>query len=254
MCYSQRPRTSSAATGGKLSVPKPVNLPSIKKVRRNCEAAFPRPQPLHAAAYAAQLVRRRSLHFRSCFCAASSSIGRTVAFTSHVPAQLHFKPICRRSPTQYAAVVLCGTCENGLLPINTIYKHVRCRCQCLQEHGGNDPTTQVVPSNGTGWSKHEDAPSTSPERSASSLTSGSHWAASGAPPPRAGPGAPAPWNPPTQGPPPHAYGPPFRCGPLPCCLFPVLCPGWAANATLSVPFAYALERCCLVVDNHTNAS
>lgn len=75
-----------------------------------------------------------------------------------------------------------------------------------QEHGGNDPSTQVVPSNGSGWKQAEDAPVASPAERASSLTSGSNWATSQ--PPRGGP--PLPWTPGAPAPPPHPYGPPPR--------------------------------------------
>jgi hypothetical protein len=106
--FLQRPRT---AIGGKLSVPKPVNLPSIKKV---------------------------------CFRGSFFHVIITVAYRM-------WKLVCIR----------------------------------LQEHAGNDPSTQLVPS-GTGsgsWSKPEDsAPSSQPEIGAvrqSSITAGSSWAAGG---------------------------------------------------------------------------
>jgi hypothetical protein len=122
----QRTRAPGTVTGSKLAVPKPVNLPSIKKVRP----------------------------------AGSSRSPPTGQLTSW--------PLA------------------------------------AQEHAGNDPSTQLVPSNaaGGGWSKPEE-PQPAPQQPAaqepprSALTAGSNWASqnrSGSsgwvPPVREGPYAP----------------------------------------------------------------
>jgi hypothetical protein len=73
----------------------------------------------------------------------------------------------------------------------------------VQEHQGNDPSTQLVPSGtaGAGWSKPEEpqpAPQPQPEVRQSALTAGSNWASQGrqegsssyVPPVREGPYAP----------------------------------------------------------------
>lgn len=73
------------------------------------------------------------------------------------------------------------------------------RTAALQEHAGNDPNTQLVPSGGggSGWSKPEEpAPAPAPEIKQPALTAGSTWASSAGPrPPAAGWGGPGPLPP-----------------------------------------------------------
>jgi hypothetical protein len=109
--FVQRAKSTTTTAGAKLVVPKPVNLPSIKK---------------------ASAVER------------AAQVQMLVACTASLA-----------NPHLY-----------------------------VQEHQGNDPSTQLVPSGtaGAGWSKPEEpqpAPQPQPEVRQSALTAGSNWASQG---------------------------------------------------------------------------
>ncbi len=94
-----------------------------------------------------------------------------------------------------------------------------------QEHGGNDPTTQLVSSGGAGgWSKPEEpAPEPSEAARASALSAGSNWAS------QQGRGL-APWG---SGPPPSAPVPTRTSFPVDRHLNPEEFPSLAATASLA---------------------
>ncbi len=109
---------------------------------------------------------------------------------------------------------------------------IYCFLQFLQEHAGNDPSTQLVPSGGgSGWTKPEEQPPpqqqpTQPEVRQSALTAGSNWASSAAQP---RPGVPQPqWTPPVRDVP-H-IGPPRGSYPVDRHLNPEEYPSLAATA------------------------